>query len=135
MDDITRLGQDGATIGFRPLAEPEDVEVVVDLPGLNVRERVSLDERGQLSTFLASLAVDWRGWDGVRTLATFERDFELRCHHDRVGHIVVEVLLGRVPPHEWHQVGWRVHAAVVMEPGALDDVVNSLRRSLPEFGN
>ena len=130
MDDdrIVRMGYAGATLGFMATPDsPEQVIVLIDQPGLTVRERIWLDEPGQLGAFFDALAMNWRGWEGGRKLATLDGGFQIECHHDGVGHVVVEIGLGLVPPHQWHDAGWRVSAAVIVDPGALGAVARRLQ--------
>jgi hypothetical protein len=40
-----------------------------------------------LSGFVASLANDWQGWDGVRTWQSLERELTIDARHDGRGHV------------------------------------------------
>jgi Family of unknown function (DUF6228) len=68
----------------------------LDVSTLHASLPVDLDtyDGASLSDFFDSLAASWRGWDGAREWFNIERDFQLNCHHDRKGLVVVVVTMG-----------------------------------------
>jgi hypothetical protein len=132
-----QVGHEGAVLEFhKPVpaqAQAESVVATLVLPGLTASRLVYLDDAGGgLPEFFGELAVDWRGWDGPRGWNSREDDLRLTCHHDRIGHVVIEVTLDRLPPHEWHRPGWTATASVVVDPGALQVIAVALHHLLIE---
>jgi hypothetical protein len=64
------------------------------------------------------MARQWSGWPGELVYESLEREFALRCSHDRLGHIAIRVELrsGHLPD------DWRVEATVMTEAGQLEDI-------------
>ena len=124
-DATVEIGRPPTSIFLRPIerrgGDQGMPEVEVSLVGDGVRAKrvVHHLDRRDLSRFVAELARDWRGWHGARRWAPIDGDFTLMCHHDRIGHVVVEVELGLRPPREWKQDGWVVAATVLIDPGQL----------------
>jgi Family of unknown function (DUF6228) len=85
-----------------------------------------------LPAFFSELAADWRGWDGTREWISIEGDLHLVCYHDRLGHVAIEVSMGRLPPPRWHEPGWMVKALVTVDPGALQVLATALGHLLIE---
>jgi hypothetical protein len=75
----------------------------------------------------ADMARQWSGWSGELVWQSLEREFELRCSRDRVGHIFIRVELrsGQVSD------DWRVVATVMVEAGQLEAIA---RRAALFFG-
>lgn len=72
----------------------------------------------RLALFFASIAADWRGWDGEKNWAALESDFSLRATSDRLGHIRLEVNLRNHGPED----DWRVFAPIFLDAGSLDRI-------------
>ena len=71
------------------------------------------------------MARDWRGWDGTKAWRSGVGDLELRCMHDRLGHIGIEVDLRSFEfagAREWRAVG-----RVTVEAGQLDEIAREAR--------
>ena len=87
--------------------------MTLDVSTLHASLPVDLDtyDGGSLSDFFNSLAASWRGWDGTRDWFNIERDFQLKCHHDRKGPVVVVVKMG--VPHPFDSRGWIATATIV----------------------
>ena len=122
-------GSDGQLRFHSPAVGPPPsvtVVITVTLPELNasklIEARSSWGAGPDLADYFSDLARDWRGWDGAREWMSSCGELRIASHHDRVGHVVVAVRLGRVPPIEWPIAGWSVSASVVVEPGQLDGI-------------
>jgi hypothetical protein len=71
-----------------------------------------------LASFFASIAKDWRGWDGERIWSAVESDFTVRASSDRLGHVRLDIeLRSHEPPDDWH-----ISAPVFLDAGSLDTV-------------
>lgn len=65
-----------------------------------------------LDTFLASLAEDFRGWEGVRTWHSLCYDLTLSAEHRPGGHVQLTWgIRDRAPSEEWQFETTTVHAA------------------------
>jgi hypothetical protein len=76
---------------------------------------------------LAEMARQWSGWPGELVWESLEREFILRCSHDRRGHIAMRVDLRSGPMPD----DWRVETTVMVEAGQLEDIA---RRTALFFG-
>jgi len=74
-----------------------------------------------LVSFFSELAKNWRGWEGTRTWATYERGLTLACSHDGLGHVGVAVELREYSGH-----GWLVRGDVPVDAGQLDQISRDL---------
>jgi hypothetical protein len=72
----------------------------------------------RLASLFASIAADWRGWDGERTWSTLESDFSVRATSDRLGHIRLDAELRSHDPDD----NWRISAPIFLDAGSLDTV-------------
>ncbi|WP_218018471.1 DUF6228 family protein [Nocardia amikacinitolerans] len=65
-----------------------------------------------LGAFLASLAEDFRGWDGARTWRSLERDLTLSAEHHPGGYVrLAWGIHDRSQQGEWHFEATTVHEA------------------------
>jgi hypothetical protein len=64
-----------------------------------------------LRAFVRTLADDWRGWDGVRTWDSLEKELSLDARHDRRGYVSIGVTLRRTGG------GWSARTVFVLEAG------------------
>ncbi|MGW3350023.1 DUF6228 family protein [Nonomuraea rubra] len=69
-----------------------------------------------LPGFVEGLAAEWRGWDGVRSWASMERELALDVRHDRRGHVSLGVTLRASGP-DWDDTAWSARAVFVLEAG------------------
>lgn len=69
-----------------------------------------------LPAFVEGLAADWRGWDGVRTWMSMERELALDVRHDRRSRVSLGVTL-RAPGPGWDDTAWSARAVFVLEAG------------------
>ncbi|MFO0967827.1 MAG: DUF6228 family protein [Gemmataceae bacterium] len=69
------------------------------------------------------MARQWSGWAGELTFESLERELQLRCVHDKLGHITIHVVLrsGCYPE------DWRVEASVKTEAGQLERLARDAR--------
>jgi hypothetical protein len=69
----------------------------------------------------SEMARRWSGWPGELIWSSLEGEFELRCTHDRLGHISICVKLasGHIPG------DWRIIATVMTEAGQLQRIARS----------
>jgi hypothetical protein len=103
---VLRLGYDPVDSDFGTLA----VEIRAD--GLTCSEGV-LSMRGDgLDTFLASLAADWRGWDGTRNWDALEHGMTIEATHR--GNRVELLFIVR---HDYKTDAWQVRLPVLVAPG------------------
>jgi hypothetical protein len=94
------------------------------LPNLHAETQVSLTDPAlevSLAPLVSELAADWRGWDGLREWATYERGLVLRFDHDGLGHVGVAVEL-----REYSGSGWRVRGDVSVDAGQLDRLAHDI---------
>lgn len=104
---LVRLSYDPADSDFGMLV----VDIRAD--GLTCEEG-ALSLRGDgLDAFLASLAADWRGWDGTRRWDTIKQELTIEAtHHGRRAE-----LLFTVRPPEYKPDAWQVRFPVFVAPG------------------
>jgi hypothetical protein len=69
-----------------------------------------------LSGFVEGLAADWRGWDGVRTWRSMERELCLDARHDGLGHVSLGVTLRASVPN-WDDTAWTARTVFLLEAG------------------
>jgi Family of unknown function (DUF6228) len=72
----------------------------------------------------ADMARHWSGWKGELAWGSLEDELNLRCSHDRLGHIAIRVLLqaGGMPN------DWRLEASVMTEAGQLQAIAHQAKR-------
>ncbi|WP_327686999.1 DUF6228 family protein [Streptomyces sp. NBC_00467] len=103
------------------LSEPDwryDDEPTLDFlvtargPWGNVETSVETWRGDGLDSFLASLAEDFRGWEGVRTWHSLCYDLTLSAEHHPGGHVQLTWgIRDRAPSEEWQFETTTVHAA------------------------
>ena len=71
-----------------------------------------------LVPFFASIAGDWRGWQGERSWSALESDFSVRATADRLGHIRLDVELRSHGPDD----NWCLSAPIFLDAGSLDRI-------------
>jgi hypothetical protein len=71
-----------------------------------------------LASFFASIAADWRGWNGERAWKALEGDFSVRATSDRLGHIRLDAELHS---HDLDD-NWSISAPVFLDGGSLDRI-------------
>ena len=114
---VVRSTEEGARL---ELARVDDERFTVHLEHTGISATVvafSFRTEG-LASFFASIARDWRGWDGERRWASFENEVELSATADRAGHVrlVVDVNRG------WPPNGWHARGTLLLEAGQLDSL-------------
>lgn len=97
------------------------VETELHQAGLTAKTIAKTDGRyadpaTTLSGFVASLAAGWRGWDGVQTWQSMERQLALDARHDGRGHVSLGVTLRESGP-DWDDTAWSARAVFVLEAG------------------
>ncbi|EME60886.1 DUF6228 family protein [Amycolatopsis decaplanina] len=68
-----------------------------------------------LAGFFQCHVDDWRGWDGVRTWESLERELKIDASHQH-GHVQLRVTLQRFQP-DWGNDGWTATGDLTIEPG------------------
>ncbi|GAA4608023.1 hypothetical protein BJY16_006634 [Actinoplanes octamycinicus] len=118
---------DGERWVVHPLKDPYGdgyvltAETELHQDGMTARTVARIDGQfanppGTLPGFVAGLAADWRGWDGVRTWESWERELALDARHDGRGRVSLGVTLReRVPAGAYE--GWSARAVFVLEAG------------------
>jgi hypothetical protein len=120
----------GTRLEFRGVVprggEPyDDFTVEVRLTGGNVEASESVYDHlpHRWADLFESMARDWRGWDGQRTLASLEGQLEISCGADRLGHVSVRVELSGDPLGS----DWRAADTIYIEAGQLDELALQAR--------
>jgi Family of unknown function (DUF6228) len=119
--DVTR------TVEFRPdeaaepvirltyePADPDFGTLVVDVraEGLSCDVGVVTARGDGLDDFMASLAADWRGWDGLRSWDALENGMTIEATHRRSR---VELLF--IVRRDYKRDAWQVRLPVLIAPG------------------
>jgi hypothetical protein len=94
------------------------------LPYLRADAQVWLTDpaiESSLTSFIRDLAVQWRGWEGVKEWTAYEGGLALSCAHDGHGHITMTAELRERSNH-----GWLVRGDVPLDAGQLDTVALEL---------
>lgn len=90
------------------------LDFLVQARGQSVRIETSVrtwDGDG-LDVFLSALAEDFRGWDGIRTWRSLERDLTLSAEHRPGGYVHLTWGIHHRPPlGKWHFETTTVHEA------------------------
>jgi Family of unknown function (DUF6228) len=111
-------GSEALTITSDEEPEPLYWRVELQTDGLNAATDIDLDairrRVGPIDEFFATLAADWRGWEGERSWG--QPPITLTATHDGLGHIRVTVGL------EEFYDRWRVRGELVLDAGHFDQV-------------
>src|SRR5262245_26678387 len=114
-------GDSVVRLSFEPDTEDPDLatfDVRLTADGLECERTVSTTQDGNtLGRFAASLAEDWRGWEGTRTWESLWRDLRVEATH--LGRAVELVFVLRP---EDREDAWEVRLPILLTPG------ESLRR-------
>jgi hypothetical protein len=97
---------------------------IAEAPGLDVSVAVVSHRDDGLSSFLESLAADWRGFEGVRTWRSLESHLSIEASADSLGHIELTVELRPDP----YPTSWRVSIVIQLDSGSLGEVAREARR-------
>jgi hypothetical protein len=77
----------------------------------------------RLVSLFMEMAENWTGWEGAKTWAAVEADFNLSCTSDKLGHIALAVeLVGRDAPELWS-----AKFNVEVEAGQLEKIANEMK--------
>ena len=95
--------------------------------GLKVCQNVyAFDPKNEgLTKFFADLALNWRGWEGIRHWSSLEGEFEIDCEHDGLGNIRT---LARLHQNRHYGVGWTGEIRFEISAGQLDEITAELKR-------
>ncbi len=85
--------------------------------------KIYLYEPHSLAAFFEDLAVNWKGWEGVKQWSSIEGDFSLSCEADGLGHVAIEVELKS----GLYADDWRVKAVIHADAGQLSEVAGKVR--------
>ena len=117
-----RSSRDGVTITLSNFV-PEDSShisesflVEIRCYGLRGEARASSYMAPDLGEFFTSLANDWKGWNGERTWATLEGEFQLVASADSLGHVRLGFFVR--PPDTGFN--WELRGALEIEAGQLE---------------
>jgi hypothetical protein len=113
--------QDGAQLTLRGL---DRTHYIADLqaPGLTATANVLRYMSEGLGDFFRDLAVEYRGWKGVKTWSSLESEITLEAVSDRTGHVFLTVALQRDAERTW-----TAEALLVLEAGQLDSLARKAR--------
>ncbi|MFI6306147.1 DUF6228 family protein [Amycolatopsis thailandensis] len=79
-----------------------------------------------LAEFFQEHGDDWRGWDGVRTWESLEKELRIDASHQS-GHVQLRVTLQRFRP-DWGNDGWTATGDLTIEPGEqLSRIVQDIK--------
>jgi hypothetical protein len=117
-----RSGEDGASLALR-WETKDDWSAVLSGPGASARGLVyAYDPRGEggLRSLFASMARNWRGWEGKKEWESLEGELSLTCTSDPLGHIevVVHLISDR-------NRNWRTTGRLTVEAGQLEDLARA----------
>jgi hypothetical protein len=106
---------------FLAFSEPEGDYFSVALGGsdCSARRRVyAYKDQRHLVALFASMAEEWRGWEGEKSWCSIEGEFELHATSDSLGHVALRVVLTNA--NEGPSEPWRVESTVMIEAGRLE---------------
>lgn len=98
----------------RPYGDDPTLDFLIRARGewVSVETSVRTWNGDDLDAFLASLAEDFRGWEGTRTWRSLEHDLTLSAEHRSSGYVhLTWGIHDRPPSEEWHFETTTVHAA------------------------
>ena len=104
-----------------------EIKVRLSGAGLNAGERVYDHLPQRWSELFRSLADDWRGWEGERTVESLEHQLRLSCTINRTGQVFIRVALRG----DLSGSDWQVQQTLDLESHHLDDLA---RRAEEYFG-
>jgi Family of unknown function (DUF6228) len=124
-----RSSRDGVTLTLSNfvIEDPSEVSYsfLVEVKNYEIRAeaRSSSYMAPNFGDFFSSLAKDWKGWDGERSWATLEGEFELAATSDRLGHIQLRFFLRPA----YTGLHWELRGALELEAGQLDSIAQEAR--------
>lgn len=92
---------------------------VIELQALDFLARTQVDNPGfgrPPSDLFEDLALNWRGWEGIKSWVSMEGELELTATCDRIGHVILNVKI----PENLIERRWSAQAGVLIEAGQLD---------------
>ena len=112
-----------------PESEPDFYTLVatIEQPGLRATTKVyDMDgaRGGSLTGYFATLAEEWRGWDGEKEWAALEGQLALSCTSDKTGHARLVVRLGETA----HWDGWSAEVVLMLDVMQRDRIAKEVRR-------
>jgi len=98
----------------------DDFNLIASLrtPDLTARHRFEAEPWASfkdLAGLLLGLADDWKGFDGERSWVAGDGSFRIRCRHDRMRSVRIEVGMRR-----WDE--WEIELPISIEVGHLDQM-------------
>lgn len=108
----------------RDLEPYGEVTFVVTLSGgpVSASQRINECWPGEWTTFFREIALNWRGWNGVKCRGSMMGDLEMSCTNDGRGHIALRVRIsGDATDDTWSAVD-----TIHLEAGQLDAVARSV---------
>jgi hypothetical protein len=137
--DTVTVGRSGGSLQFGdvergPKGEIWYLTVRLRVPGLDAALRVSAHYASgfdELVAFFRELAGGWRGWQGVRSYESLERELELTATHDGHVHFACRLRQTSIPS------GWSASSIILVDPGeemtrAAGDLAALLQGPAPE---
>ncbi len=122
---VIRSSQTGAAITFSAWRDLY-FNVRFSSPRISFGKTVyAYTDHAALVDLFERMATSWKGWQGTKEWASMESDMDLRCTHDGLGHIDLELsLINKDGQAEW----WRSSAHLVVDAGQLDRIAFELRK-------
>ena len=119
------INSDAGKLTLGPL-ENEYIEVCYQTNGINISTRPYLYTDGiELANFFKSMANDWKGWQGSKSWASIESDFELEATNDGTSSVELSFSLRK-------NVGadddWEFKGKIKLELGTLDNIANEVAK-------
>jgi hypothetical protein len=81
-------------------------------------------DHGVLVRIFEQMAAEWQGWEGKKEWGSLESDMALRCLHDGLGHIDLELELAERSSDE----NWSAKAHLIVDAGQLEMIAYHLRQ-------
>jgi len=88
--------------------------------------RVYIYEPHSLASLFEELAVNWKGWEGVKQWHSVEEDFALSCTSDSLGHVAMEVTVKSGV----YEDDWCVKVVIHVEAGQLEEIAAKVKQFL-----
>ena len=77
-----------------------------------------------LAKFFEELALNWKGWDGIRHWSSLEGEFEIDCKQDGLGNIGTTAKLHK---NRGEVSGWTAEIRFEISAGQLDQITCDLK--------
>jgi hypothetical protein len=113
---VIRSSHSGGTITLSERREGY-FRISFDSPAIRFSKTIyGYTDHGALVRMFEQMTAEWQGWAGNKEWTSLESDMALRCMHDGLGHIDLELEL-----QEWSSDDrWNAKAHLVIDAGQLE---------------